>query len=460
VIAFGFGRFVPRDRIAAVVPYAILILVALMVCNPQMAIEAELSLHLGAFFVIALYCHTTLYAERPPEARLTEFYLWLALGGALGGIFNALVAPVLFARVLEYPIALAAGALLLPARFSSLTKFQKAADFVYPALLAVAIVFIAVVPVLFNHWIAEDAATFIAAALVAASFVGRPTRFGLGVAVILAIALWLPTWLGSEMLVTRNFFGVKHVNRSPQFHSLVHGATLHGIESTLYGQERTTLSYYSRKGPMGDIFRYLGPQLTRADIAVAGLGVGTVGCYATPGQSWTFYEIDPQVVAIATNPKYFRYLSTCTPHAKIVLGDARLSLTAVPKHRDALLVLDAYTSDQPPVHLITKEAFDVYLRALSPHGAIAIDISNRHFNLAPVLGNIAEAEGMVAYGRADDSPRREIGTSASNWVIMARRNEDLGALSDDRRWIRIYGTSALRLWTDDFSSLIQVWTKH
>lgn len=460
VIAFGFGNFVSRERIGRVVPYVILVLVALMVISPQMAIEAELAIHLGAFFVIALYCHATLYAERPPEARLTEFYLWLALGGALGGIFNALIAPVLFARVLEYPIALAAGALLLPARSSSASKMQKASDFVYPALLAIAIVSIAVIPVLFNHWIAEDAATFIAAAVVAASFIGRPTRFALGVAAILVIAMWLPTWLGSEMLVTRNFFGVKHVSRSPEFHSLVHGATLHGIESTIYGQERTPLSYYSKQGPLGDIFRNLGPQLARADIAVAGLGVGTTACYATAGQNWTFYEIDPQVVAIATNPTYFRYLSTCTPHAKIVLGDARLSLVAAPQHHDALLVLDAYTSDQPPVHLITKEAFDAYLSALTPHGAIAIDISNRHFDLAPVLGNIAEAEGMVAYGRADDSPRREIGTSSSNWVILARSNQDLHGLADDPRWHPIGVSPTLRLWTDDFSSLTQVWTKH
>ena len=463
VIAFGVSRFVSRKRIAAVAPYALILLVTMLATGAQLAIQAQLILHLAVFFVVALYCHATLNAERPPAARLTEFYLWLALGGALGGIFNALIAPQIFSVVFEYPLALVAGALVLP-RLRTLRSgvAQTVADFAFPALLGAVLIVVTMAPLFFDRIIADNAAAFAAAGLIVTSFMRRPTRFGLGLAAILVIALGVPTWIGAEMLTTRNFFGVKHVNRTSMFHSLVHGGTMHGIESTIVGQERVPLSYYSRTGPLGDIFRDLDPQLSNGRVAVTGLGVGTAGCYAKPGQTWTFYEIDPQVVAIATNPTYFRYLSTCVPNAKIVLGDARLSLAHEAPSGDALMILDAYSSDQVPVHLLTKEAFDVYLAALAPHGVIALDISNRYFDLNPVLANIADAEGMVAFGRADNGLVRGgslPGVTSSDWVVMARDVRDIGRLAADPRWRPLAHSGSVRLWTDDYSSLTRVWRK-
>jgi hypothetical protein len=370
-----------------------------------------------------------------------------------------LIAPQLFSQVLEYPIALVGGALLLPRGRSRARLRQAAADFAFPALLGAALLLVTLAPVLFGRWFAEDDATFMAAVLVAMAFMARPTRFGLALGAIFAVSIWIPTWSGAEMLSTRDFFGIKHVNRSPGFHSLAHGGTLHGMESTLYGHERDMLTYYSPGGPLGDIFRNLRPRLSNAHVAVTGLGVGTVACYATPGQTWTYYEIDPQVVAIATDRKYFRYLSSCTPHAKIVLGDARLSLGREAAHGDALLILDAYASDQPPLHLITKEAFEVYLAKLAPHGAIAIDISSRYFDLSPVLGNVADAENLVAFSRTDPGPPDGLasGVTSSHWVVIARDAADLGTIPSDRRWQRVAMDRSIRLWTDDYSSLIRVW---
>jgi hypothetical protein len=463
VIAFGLSRFVRRERIAGAVPYALVLLAVIAVTGDQLAIQLQVVLHLAVFFVVALYCHATLNAERPAGSRLTEFYLWLALGGALGGIFNALIAPQLFSRVLEYPLALVAVAFLLPRQLYARDGLgQRSADFIWPALLGAGLVVVTAAPTLFNRWIADDSVAYAAAALVAISFMQRPVRFALALAAIFGCATFVPVWLGNEMLTVRDFFGVKHVTRDGTFHTLTHGGTLHGIQSTLYGQERRPLSYYGTAGPLGDIVRSLGPQLDGAHVAVTGLGVGTVACYARPGQSWTFYDIDPQVVAIASNPHYFRYLSACAPHAQIVLGDARLSLARAVPHADTLMILDAYSSDQVPLHLITKEAFEVYLAALSPHGLIAVHISNRYFDLSPVLANIADDEGMVALERIDDGlagGKHVPGINASDWVVMARNVADLGRLAGDAHWHPAPGSRDVGLWTDDYSSLIRVWRK-
>ena len=460
VVAFGLNRIVTRERVAGIAPYALLILVLAIVTGEQLSIQLQLGLHLAVFFAIALFCHMTLYAERPPEAKLTQFYLWLALGGALGGIFNALVAPQIFSTVVEYPLALVVAAFLLPRSAQPRDGIaQRIGDFIFPVLVAGLLVVVMITPQFFNGWIAADATAYAAATLVASSFVARPARFALSLAAILACAIFVPAWLGAEMLTVRDFFGVKHVTRNGNLHVLTHGATLHGIQSTLYGQERLPLSYYGKPGPLGDVFRYLGPRLSGAHVAVTGLGVGTVACYARPGQSWTFYEIDPQVVRIATDAHYFRYLSSCAPKAKIVLGDARLSLARVAAQSDALMILDAYSSDQVPLHLITKEAFDVYLAALAPHGVLAVHISNRYFDLSPVLAGIADAEGIVAYERVDDGlsrGRHVPGLSSSDWIVMARDAGDLGRLAADPRWRRIAADGSHRLWTDDYSSEIRV----
>jgi len=463
VIAFGLSRFAPRERIAGAVPYALVLLAVIAATGDRLAIELQVALHLAVFFIVALYCHATLNEERPAGSRLTEFYLWLALGGALGGIFNALIAPQLFSRVLEYPLALVAVAFLLPRRASGRDGIaQRSADLIVPALVAAGLVLVAAAPTLLNRWIADDAAAYTAAALVAISCMHRPARFALAVAAIFACATFVPVWLGSELLTVRDFFGVKHVTRDGPFHTLTHGGTLHGIQNTRYGEERRPLSYYGTAGPLGDIVRSLGPRLAAARVAATGLGVGTAACYARPGQRWTFYEIDPQVVEIARNPKYFRYLSACAPHAKIVLGDARLSLAREAPQSAALMILDAYSSDQVPLHLITKEAFDVYLATLAPRGLIAVHISNRYFDLAPVLANIADAEGLVALERIDDglvAGRSVPGVNSSDWVVMARNVADLGRLDGDTRWHPAPGSRAVGLWTDDYSSLIRVWRK-
>lgn len=193
-------------------------------------------------------------------------------------------------------------------------------------------------------------------------------------------------------------------------------------------------------------------------MALIGLGAGSLACYKQPVQRWTFYEIDPSVVRIAQSPEYFTYLRDCAPDARLMLGDARLALAAADERYD-LIVLDAYSSDSIPVHLITREALQLYLAHLEPGGVLAFHISNIYLDLKPVLGGLAADAGLAARSRDDLAPsaaEQARGKSASQWVLMARVPADLGSLADDSAWQPLAAPAGRAVWTDNFSSLLSV----
>ena len=237
---------------------------------------------------------------------------------------------------------------------------------------------------------------------------------------------------------------------------LYHGATLHGVQATREEDRAAPLAYYSVGGPLGQLF-LRGPIRADAQIAVVGLGVGTTIAYAQPAQRWTFYEIDPTVVKIAEDPRWFTYLEAAKAPYSVVLGDARRSLSAATA-RYSLIVLDAYSSDAVPIHLLTREAVEMYLAHLEEGGLIALHISNLHLDLGRVVAGIADALGLVCVKQNAGVSRSEeaAGKRSSQWAILARRREDLGVLADDERWQPPTGPRVL--WTDDAASLIQVWS--
>jgi hypothetical protein len=427
-----------------------------MAAGRSVPIEVAIAANVVVFFLLALYCHTTLRDERPPEGRLTQFYLWLAAGGAIGGIFNALIAPQIFTIVFEYPLALVAAALLFGSDEPRTTR-ERVLNAAVPLIIGIVMFALIERPKLFGFEISV-VVVFALAGVTALSLVRHSVRFGLTLAMMFAVALYLPK-LNGEIYHARDFFGVKHVLRATGYHLFTHGGTLHGAESTSIPHERDPLTYFERSGPVGTLFAHLKPALAGAHIAVAGLGIGTLACYAQPGQTWTFYEIDPQVVQIATDSDYFRYLSACLPKARIVLGDARISLAREARHQDALLVLDAYTSDQMPVHLLTREAFAIYLKALTPHGVLAFDVSNVFFDLRPVIGTLAANAGLRAYDRLDAryaDAKRDPGWSSSRWIVVARSTDDLAGLAREPGWHALPPSDSIPLWTDDYTSQLRV----
>jgi hypothetical protein len=255
----------------------------------------------------------------------------------------------------------------------------------------------------------------------------------------------------------RSFYGTLAVRAvgDGSYHVLQHGTTLHGAQATDPARRTVPITYFSLAGPAGDIVRAARTRGLTERVAVVGLGSGSLACHAQAGERFTFYEIDPLVQRIATDPALFSYLRDCPGRTDIVLGDARVSLSRQPDARYGLLMLDAFSSDVVPVHLLTREAVELYRAHLPPDGLVALHVSNRYLDLEPVIGRVAAALGGTCVSRLDAAQEagREVGTSASHWLVVARTPADLGPLRTDTRWqpCRVGGG---RPWTDDYANVV------
>jgi SAM-dependent methyltransferase len=291
-----------------------------------------------------------------------------------------------------------------------------------------------------------------------------PLHFGLGLgAILLGVSVGMAENRGI-LFVERTFFGIHRVvaDATGERHTLLHGTTLHGEQNLSSAFRRVAGSYYARTGPLGQTFEAVDPAL-KNDVAIVGLGAGSVAAYAEAGQRWTFYEIDPTVMRIAGDTRYFTFVADCAATVRIVLGDARLSLMRATNQMFGVIVLDAYNSDAVPLHLITREALALYLQRLQPHGILAFHISNRHLDLETVLGNLARDAGLSCLVQTDGRISGEdeaIGKRPSRWALVARDAADLLTLKIDKRWRTARVQPAARVWTDDYASLFDVVQLH
>jgi len=417
-------------------------------------------LHLLALFLAAGACHTELAASRPPTAYLTEYYLWMALGGALGGVLVAVLAPLAFRSIAEYPLAIVLACWL--GRRGALRERPSRADWMFALALAAAI---ALTIRLLQMAGAEtnrvaQLLVYLVPALICYRYVERPTRFALGLAAIVANGLIAPLMPGTIVHAERNFFGVLRVRHfaDERFNDLVHGNTLHGRQSLDAADRDEPLSYYHRKGPLGQVFRVVDETKPTARVAVIGLGAGSTAAYRLPGQSWVFYEINPAVIAVACDPRFFTFLHGCGDDAvHIVAGDARLQIARSPAHAYDVIVLDAFSSDAIPVHLVTREALALYLEKLAPGGWLVVHVSQRLLDVVPVLAAAADEAGLAGREGDDLSGGRIVlarGQDVSRWLVLARAEGDLSALDADSRWHALTRTSGLRAWTDDYSNVL------
>jgi spermidine synthase len=463
ILVFARRTLLPHTIMVRALPIFLLPLVIVVIVQPIGPQSLLIPLHLVTFFIAAMVCHGELAQDRPSPQHLTEFYLWLSVGGALGGMFNALLAPVLFTTVVEYPLMLVLVCLAQwrPEPLRLQTRSVRL-DFGLPLALAVLVVGL-ILSLQSTGWVSGPVSLgvmFGGPVLLGFSFSRRPVRFALGVGALLLAGGVYTSAEGQVLYTERSFFGIHRVtlDREEQYHMLLHGNTVHGIQSRDVTRHQEPLSYYYPTGPIGQVFAELNEQQERMQVAVVGLGVGALACYNEPGQTWTFYEIDPVVEHIARDTGYFTYLQECAPQAEIVLGDARLSLVDAPDQQYDLLVLDAYSSDAVPIHLLTREALALYLDKLAPEGVLAFHISSRYFELAPVLGNLAQDAQLHARLRRDSvTPEEsERGKWTSNWVVMARNAATLEQVTDDTRWQRLYADPTTNVWTDDYSSILSV----
>jgi hypothetical protein len=430
----------------------------------QASLRTSLALNYGMLFVAGLMCHGQLARLRPPAERLTGFYLWIALGGALGGAFNVLIAPVVFSNVTEYPLAIAATAalatwtpILTGAHGVVTIGLSMAALAVILGHTAVALEVRRVLPLnLRVLWFLNAAA--IAAMFGALLLWRRQFYLMLGLGLPLAVGLhWAVVRRHPGLIyLARDFFGVYRVQytRGGGFRVLYHGTTIHGVQSRFPPWRRLPTTYYHPGGPLGYIMLGVAPPKPGRRVGVVGLGAGTTAAYAGPGESWTFYEIDPLVERIARDTTLFTFLVDARSPPRVVMGDARISLARDSTARYDVMILDAFSSDAPPIHLLTREAVRLYFQRLAPGGLLAIHLSNRYINFPPVVAALAADAGLVGRMWGQEPPLAQIyrGAFGSLWAVLARREEDLGRIAQDPRWERLEAVSGA-LWTDDYSNI-------
>ena len=429
-------------------------LVVASILGVVLPIWAVVAIHIVNLFLVSLLVHRRLALERPSTQHLTEYYLLLSVGGVCGGILTALVAPIVFTTILEYPIAIVFALALRPHLTRPGARYFAGRPELVRALVVGAGMVVAMIA-LSAAGLMSTPLPFIAIAAVGL-FAGRPPRAALFPACI-AVLVLIPTLIGTDALHTeRTFFGVLRVEKIGSEHRFIHGTTLHGIESFTSGRLDEPLSYYSRQGPIGQVFGALGGRIN--SVGAIGLGAGTIATYGRPGGQFTFYEIDGAVAKIASNPRYFTFLHDSKAHVRVVIGDGRLEIAAAPDRSYDLVVLDAFSSDSVPVHLLTREAVELYLEKLRPNGLLAFHISNNYLDLKPVVGGIARALGCIALAQdyVPSSKLEHRGASRSTWVVVARNGSTLAPLRRDPRWRRLDQNPGLPVWTDQFSNILSV----
>ncbi len=427
----------------------------------RMAVPLIVIVHLGALAAVGVFCHGRLAGMRPDRAQLTRFYLWIALGGCFGGVFNAILAPALFDSIAEYPIVLALAAFLVPdSKRDALTPRGR--------LNAVAI--------------DAGAALSIGAAVVVGSRLGAvsalvpcaltlallpwPRRF----AFVLA-CLFGATWMSFHAPWTavhrdRTFYGVHRIveTKGPgRMRVLVDGVTRHGSQSLDPGRRRIPTTYYHPSGPLGDVVRGLRARGPIADVGLIGLGAGTAAAYGEPGEHFTYFEIDPAVARLASDPRLFTYIADSRARVDIVLGDGRLRIADCADERFDLIVLDAFSSDAIPVHLLTREAVASYLQKLKPRGCLAVHLTNGYLALEPVVAAIASELRIPSAVKRDTvltAQQAFEGKDRSQWAVLLRDGAAAFPVQERDGWMRtpanLGAGSRSFLWTDDRSNLVEL----
>ncbi len=466
-VAFSDNR-AAATLLAKFAPVTLLLFGATMIAGHQDYAYLNAFIGLALLFMVAVSLHAKMYALRPAPDRLTGFYLAMSVGGVLGGVFSALIAPIVFDWTYEYPLLILAAGALMPQAFliPQLARlWQGKGQWLRIKVLLVAVIVSVLVLVgidnpgnvlgpMHENW------AFVMIAAVGLVAIGVRPAF------VIAVAGALFVFGGYRSIAksldgsrTRSYFGVYTIDDLPTERRLAHGTTLHGIQ--LKGaNSRLPTTYYVANSGVGRAMlaapEFFGPN---ARIGVVGLGSGTLACYAQPGQQWHFYEIDPAVVRIARDSGKFTFLSQCLPHPDIVIGDARLRLAeAAPASLD-LLALDAFSSDAVPMHLLTTEAFQTYARVLASKGLLLVHISNRFLALDPVVAAAAEKGGWQG-GLLDyhpDAHELSLEAGTSDWIALSRDRgtiERLAAKGGD--WVPLLPRPGYAGWSDDYASILPV----
>lgn len=416
-------------------------------------------MHLILFFAAALVCHWALSSSRPSVENMTQFYLILSFGGALGGVFNALIAPKIFVLPLEYGLVM--GLALCMRYINKEHAKSHQSHRLYMIVVPVALIALGMATFVEN--------TYSKYALIAVGVlcltIALEKRWMFGLSAALALLVSTPGhgldhfYKYNVRHRSRNFFGFLSIlDQGNNIRVLLHGTTNHGTQALAKEYEFMPLSYYSETSPISDLFEAAGQKMGPQKMAVLGLGIGVTACFYKEGRSFDFYEIDPEVVRVAENPEYFTFLSGCGSPYTIITGDARLTLKDTADENYDFILADAYSSDNIPVHLITKEAVELYLRKLKPNGILGFNVSNGYLDIEPVLAQIADNLNIKCYARLSTSGRIEdtdLDYYSTHAVVFAL-NPEQESFFQGKGWTVAKKRKGVHLWTDNFSNIISV----
>jgi hypothetical protein len=469
-LAFGEGRSVAIS-IYQLSPLILLTLGGLAIQPAPRQPFFTCAIELLLLFAVAVTLHAQMYRTRPAPIYLTGFYLCMAIGGALGGLFSGLIAPLVFDWTYEHPLLILAAAAMVPQAFlfDSIARLWEGKARARWLTLAMAVLTAIIAVIAIQQpwqWLWERSTLVGAGAIGFLTFfcIGKRPPFVIGLTGIVLVA---GGWDSIRLSMTpnarmRSYFGVYTIRDDHDIRVLAHGTTAHGLQILTPGRERELTSYYSAYSGVGQALlrlpRIAGPS---ARIGAVGLGTGTLACYTRPGQDWRFYEIDPLMIRIARQSGKFTYLARCNPNAKVILGDARLSLAhAAPASLD-FLALDAFSSDAAPMHLLTREAFAIYGRVLTRKGLLLVHISNRFLALGPVVAAAARDGGWQA-AEYDDliAPNSEAYRyiNSSNWILLTRDSESLRRVIHNPppggHWRPLLVEPGFAGWTDDYATIL------
>lgn len=472
ILVFAQRQLVTHEVISRAFPFALVLLVGALAGG-----EGWFSggvINAAVFFVGTWFCHGELARRKPSSEHLTEFYLWMSVGGVLGGMLNSLLAPLVFPVLLEFPIAVTAAGLCV-ALSPEAGRWPR--DRLHWGLTVAVTLGLIGGTKLLPQYVDPDLVpvVFIAAGvalLLAITMKPKLLAICAGAAIVwVQFHVWPTT---SVLHRARSFFGIHRVEQDidtpdprtgrvlPKYRRLVHGTTQHGIQSVDAHRACEPLAYYHKTGPLGDVLHET--SIDDEHIGVIGLGAGATACYATPQRRFTFYEVDPVVAQLAQQPEFFSYLTACgRDRCQIVIGDGRLQIAKANDQQFDMLLLDAFSSDAIPSHLVTREALALYVRKLKPHGLMIFHVSNRFLDLSIVLADLA-ADAQLAAMTRNDSPTTEdeydawlaAGKADSAYVVLAPQSSALDRLRVRHGWKELRPRGKPQPWTDDYSNLLSI----
>lgn len=470
IIAYSSKPFMSVPLTRELASYILCVVILLFMLSGFISLKLPMIVvHLTAFFLCAMLCHGELAQSKPSAAHLTEYFLIISFGGVLGGIFNALIAPVVFTSPMEYSLSLAAVAFIVwagAAQFPTIRgKFNAIDDRKRPAkllLIDAGMVAVGAAMCLTIYFVTENTvrvAGSVALFIYLLLIVQKRGPFAF-VALLCLLFFQNSIWSNNKNLIAqdRNYFGIIKIYSQDDTHFFYHGTTLHGAQPQDGEHRYMPVTYYSPGGPTSDVFAEMDRRGGNQEVGVIGLGVGSVACYKAPGRHFDFFEIDADVARYAEDPKYFTYLSGCQSPYSVILGDGRLKIAEKPEGHYDLIYLDAFSSDNIPIHVMTKEAFETYFARLAPKGIITMNISNRFLDLRPVLTAIGRELGFTVYFKfhrpeATDEAISKLYTK-SLFAVMAKDERDIAPYVEKYGWKPYEKEVKVRAWTDDYANII------